>query len=747
MEWMLSFGTDTNGDRRFYRWNRTTPAPMHCQTSTQPYESDLETGDNSVGGKEFFFGGLLLAMTWLAYLPALNGGILWDDLAHVTAPALRSLHGLWRIWFELGATQQYYPILHTAFWVEHRLWGDAVFGYHALNVTLHAYAAWLFFAVLRQLRIKGAWLAASAFALHPVCVESVAWISEQKNTLSLVFYLASALAYLKFDREQKSGYYVLALLFFLLALLSKSVTATLPAALLVIIWWRRGNLTWERDWRLLLPWLALGAIAGLFTAWVERTVIGASGPNYDLTFTMRVLLAGRAICFYLGKLLWPANLSFIYPRWTIDGAIWWQTIFPVAGAAALAILIVRHPRYRGLLATLLLFSGTLFPVLGFFNLYPFAYSYVADHFQYHASLSIFALAAAGWVRWGKDEQSQSQRWRRTVPTLSAYLILGGLAVQTYRQCRIYSDVETLYTVTLDRNPECVLAHNNLGMLLARRGNSSAAILHFRQALESNPNYAEAEDNLGGELAKLAGHELEAVAHFEAAVRLRPDFLLAHINLANELALIRGRWEEAERHFLRALELKPNYAKTHNDFAIALAQQPGRHAESLAHYEAALRIDLHYAGARANYAYELSRDPGRVQEALDHYAAALASDPAQAEAQNNLANLLAGMPGRQAEALAHYEAALQVRPDYAEAHNNLANELIKDSSRVTDALFHYEAAVRIKPDYAEAHNNLAIAYANAGRIEDAARHFRLAIAIRPDFQAARDNLNRLLAPNP
>ena len=707
--------------------------------------ADREMPGRDVARRDLLLGGLLLAVTWLAYLPCLRGGLLWDDAAHVTAPALRSVHGLWRIWFDLGATQQYYPTLHSVFWIEHRLWGDSVSGYHVMNLMFHAGAACLFWAVLRELRMGGAWFGALLFALHPVCVESVAWISEQKNTLSLAFYLAAALAYLKFDRVRTGPRYGVALLFFLLALSTKSVTATLPAALLVVIWWKRGGLAWARDGRPLLPWLIVGATAGLFTAWVERTVIGANGADYALTFAARVVLAGRAIAFYLGKLLWPTDLAFIYPRWTIDPTSGWQELFPLGCLAALTILIVTLPRHRGLLAAVLLFGGTLFPVLGFFNLYPFAFSYVADHFQYHASLAIFGLLAASWARWADAVRSQPHGWRRLAPAAVAVAVLAGLAVQTRRQCRGYTDSETLYRTTLERNPACALAHNNLGMILARRGDSAAAIAHFRQALEARPDDAEAENNWGGELAKLPGHEREAMEHFEATLRMRPDFLAAHVNLANALGLIPGRWAEAERHYRRALELQPNFAKAHNDLAIGLARIPGRQAEALAHYEAALRIDPDYAGARANYAYELSRNPRRLPEALTHYLTALASDPAQADVQNNLANLLASIPGRGAEAVEHYRAALRIRPDYAEAHNNLANELIKEPERGAEALAHYEAAVRIRPDYAEAHNNLAIAYANQGRLEEAARHFRLAFKIRPDFQAARDNLDRLLAP--
>jgi hypothetical protein len=324
----------------------------------------------------------LLTLLVMVYLPALQGGMLWDDAAHVTTPELRSLHGLGRIWSELGATQQYYPVLHTVFWIEHRLWGESMVGYHLINLMLHAAAAGLFWRVLRELKLAGAGLAALLFAFHPVCVESVAWISEQKNTLSLVFYLLAALNYLRFEQTRSARGYAWALGFFLLALGTKSVTATLPAALLVLIWWRRGELRWGRDWRPLLPWLVVGAGAGLFTAWVERNLIGATGADYELTLPLRVLLAGRVVIFYLGKLVWPENLIFIYPRWTLDPVIWWQLLLPFGCLAALVALIVKPTRHRGWLTALLLFGGTLFPVLGFFNLYPFAYSYVADHFQY-----------------------------------------------------------------------------------------------------------------------------------------------------------------------------------------------------------------------------------------------------------------------------------------------------------------------------------------------------------------------------
>src|SRR5215469_1554199 len=284
---------------------------------------------------------LVLGATLIAYLPALHGGLLWDDDHHVTSPELQSLHGLWRIWFEPGATQQYYPLLHSAFWFERHFWGDAVLGYHLVNVMLHAAAACLVIAIARRLELPGARLAGFIFALHPLCVEAVAWISEQKSTLSAVLYLASALVYLGFDRTRRRSHYLLALGLFVLALLAKTVTATLPAALLVVFWWRRGRLDWRRDALPLLPWFALGAAAGIVTASIERTSIGAQGPDFALSFAQRLLLAGRALCFYLSKVLRPSDLIFTYPRWTLNAGNWRQWLFPlgmliVAGALAVA---------------------------------------------------------------------------------------------------------------------------------------------------------------------------------------------------------------------------------------------------------------------------------------------------------------------------------------------------------------------------------------------------------------------------
>src|SRR5688500_15443006 len=389
---------------------------------------------------------LVFLAVFVAHGPALTGGFLWDDQpGHVTRPELRSLDGLQRIWFEIGATQQYYPLLHSAFWLEYKLWGDNPVGYHLVNLLLHGMAACLLARVMRQLAIPGAAVAALLFALHPVTVESVAWISEQKNTLSAVLFFLAASAYLRFCDERRSIVYMWATLLFALALLTKTVTATLPAALLVLLWWRRGPLSWRRDCLPLVPWLGFGAIAGVLTASVERAWIGAQGVDFDLGALERGLLAGRVVWFYLLKLVWPAGLSFIYPKWTVDASAIIQ-YFPAIGCAVVLVRCWRLRNVRpGLLAAVLLFVGLLFPALGFVNVFPFLYSYVADHFQYLACTAVLALIAAGLTLAGPVTIT-------TKRVASGFGLLA-LSVLTWQQSGIYRDVFTLYRATLARNPE------------------------------------------------------------------------------------------------------------------------------------------------------------------------------------------------------------------------------------------------------------------------------------------------------
>jgi len=680
----------------------------------------------------------IFCATLIAYWPALRGGLVWDDASHVTKPALESLHGLWRIWFDLSATQQYYPLLHSAFWMEHRIWGDAVLGYHLTNVILHAASACLVVLIVRQLSLPGAWLAGLVFALHPVCVEVVAWISEQKSTLSGVFYLAAALVYLRFDQTRRRPHYLWALGLFVLALLSKTVTATLPAALLVVFWWQRGRLGFRRDVRPLLPWFALSAAAGLFTAWVERTYIGARGTDFALTPAERLLLAGRAIWFYAGKAIWPANLVFTYPRWKIDAGVWWQYLFPTGVLAAAMGLWLLARRHRGPLAGFLFFIGTLFPVLGFLNVYPFIFSYVADHFQYLASLGIIVPICAVVV-------GQAPGLQRA---LSPLLLLT-LAVLTFRQAGMYADAETLYRATLARNPESWMAHTNLGVALAETPSRlPEAITEYQAALRLKPDDAQTRTNLGNALAQVPGRLPEAVAEFRTALRLKPNSVQTHNDLGVALSQIPGHLPDAIAEFQAALRLKSEYAEAHDNLGVALSQIPGRLPDAIAEFRTALRIKPNYADARHNLARALAQTAGGLPDAIAEYQAALRANANDAEAHNNLGFLLAQVPGRLPDAVAEFQAALRIKPDYVDAHSNLGNALSQMPGQLPDAIAEFQAALRLKPDDAETHNDLGVDLAQLpGQLPEAIAEFQAALRIKPDYADARENLANALVQTP
>lgn len=572
--------------------------------------------------------GLILFATFIAYGPSANGRMLWDDNKHVTKPSLQQLDGLYRIWFDLGATQQYYPLLHSAFWLEHQLWGDSVLGYHLANVFLHCLAVVLIYLNLTKLRVQGALIASAIFALHPVMVESVAWISEQKNTLSAVFYLSAMLAYLNFDQSRKPRSYVTSLTLFMLGLLTKTVTATLPAALLVIFWWQHGRLSWKRDVLPMAPMFSLGAIAGLTTAWVERKLIGAEGAAFEMSFLDRTVLAGRVIWFYLGQLLWPQDLTFIYPRWSINYLEPWQWSFAIAVLVVTGILLFVSRRSRAPLAGWLFFCGTLFPVLGFLNVFPFIYSFVADHFQYLASLGIIVPLSAAVA-------SVLARLRlplRRVGEVMVVLLIGTLAVLTFRQSAMYADTKTLYETTIVRNPKCWMAHNNLGWEFYSKGDRDQAAEHFRASLAIDPNNARAHRNLGITLTD-SGDLERAVEHLRKAVEIQPAYAGARYYLGNAL-LKAGRVSEAIEELKASARLSNDDPATANGLGVALAQA-GQLSDAVACFERALKLQSDNFDAHNNLGMILMNQE-KPQQAIEHYRAAIASNPDSAQTHANLA---------------------------------------------------------------------------------------------------------------
>ena len=578
-------------------------------------------------------GGLIILLVFLAYLPALRGGFIWDDDYYVTQnPTLHDLGGLQRIWFKVGAVPQYYPMVHTTFWLEYHLWGLNPVGYHLINVLLHATAAILLWQVLLRLRIRGAWLAAVLFALHPVCVESVAWITERKNVLSAVFYFAAALAYLRFAAWAEPGgpnrlrwyWYLGALVLFMAALSSKTVTCSLPAALLLVSWWKKGRV--QRGEILpLLPFFVLGVGLGLLTAWIEKYHVGAQGAAWSLTFSERCLIAGRALWFYAGKLVWPVPLAFIYPRWKIEPAVWWQWLFPVAAAGVVAGLwLARRRLGKGPLVAVLFFAGTLGPALGFVNVYPMRYSFVADHFQYLAGVGLITLCAAGLAR-----------MPRIIPA-TLVVLLGALA---WQQAGIYRNLETLWRDTLAKNPDCWLAHNNLGLLLNNQGRNEEAMEHYRKAVQIDPNDFEALYNLGIALAA-QGQFNEAIENFRKAIQIKPNDCDALNNLGIALAA-KGRFDEAFENFRKAIQINPNDCDALDNLGTALAER-GQFDEAIENYHKAIQINSNRPQTFFHLGTTLGQS-GRTREAVVQYREALKLNPNLAGALNNLAWILASNP--------------------------------------------------------------------------------------------------------
>ena len=663
--------------------------PRAGRKNPSPHPDRAAPAVRQWAARGWLFAIALCVAVLLAYQPAWHGGMLWDDDAHLTRAGLT----LRAIWFDVGATQQYYPIVHSTFWLFSRLWGANPLGYHLVNIALHATSAILIAVLLRRLEVPGALLAAFVFALHPVQVESVAWMTELKNTLSTALVLGAALAYLCFDDRHRRGAYVLSLGLFVLALLSKTVTAVLPAALLVVFWWQRGRTDWRQDVRPLLPLFVIGIGCGLLTAWFERTVLRAQGAEFDLSLVQRVLLAGRAVWFYLWSLVWPVHLAFIYPRWHIDPGAAVQYLFPSAVAVSLAVLWWYRSRTRAPLAVALLFCGLLFPALGFANLYPFRYSLVADHFQYLASIPMIAGLCAGLV-------PLARRVRLVEPALIVLVALP-LGVLTWRQAHDYRDAETLYRATLVRNPECWLCYNNLAS--ARLHGSTAelneAIGYLREALRIDPLSPEAHNNMGGALQRLGRFDEALVEHREAA-RLNPALVDARYNIGVvDQAL--GRMDEARSEYETVLRAKADHAAAHHNLATILAQQ------------------------------------GRIQDAIAHYAAAVRLEPDLPASHQGLAGTLAAV-GRTDEAIAEFRTVMRLQPASAAAHYQLAI-LLATNNRLLDAIPEFEAAVQCEPSSAQLHHDLGAALANAGRLDDAVVEFNETLRLQPNYPGVRETL--------
>src|SRR6266849_4025504 len=594
-----------------------------------------------MSSRNWVFGLILIVATTLAYQPAWNGKPIWDDEIHITIPALRSVHGLARIWTDPAAAPQYYPLLHTVFWIEYRLWGAWPLPYHLVNIALHALTAVLMLRILQRLKLPGAWVAAAIFALHPVLVESVAWISELKNTLSGALCAGSALMYLKYDQNRERSAYFIAFVLFLAGLMTKTVIVTLPAVLLVIFLWKRGTLAWTRDLKPLVPFFLVALGAGLVTIWVEQKFCAEHGETFDFSLIDRLLIAGRLFWFYLIELFWPKDLMIIYPVWNISQTVWWQYLFPVAVLILFLWLWIIRKKSRGPFAAAICFLLMLFPVLGFFNLSYFMSGlgparhdaiFRADHFQYLATMAIIAPVSTG-VAWLAGQIKASPRPALYAASAALLLLLASL---TWAQSTIYRDAETCFRSVIAKNPNSATARINLGGALLKKGLVDEAIAQSKRSIEIDPDYQFGHYNLG--IALLRKGEVDgAIAHLRTVLGTNPNHSKAYYSLATALVQ-KGETNQAIAYYDRALKLQPDFPDAHCNLANLLLEK-GEIDQALAHYRTALALQPDNTGAHYNLAFGLVRK-GELEPAIAELRIALRIDPAYPDAESLLRDLLA-----------------------------------------------------------------------------------------------------------
>ena len=674
--------------------------------------------------RDLLLGCLLPAVTFLAYYPAWNGLPMWDDAGHLTKPWLRPLSGLLQIWFHPGAVFQYYPLFHSALWLMYHLWGSLPLGYHLSNILLHTAAALLLVVIMRRLRIPGGWLAAFIFALHPIEVETAAWFSELKNTMSAVFCLTAALAYLKFDARRDKRYYFLAALLFLLGLLSKTVIAALPVILLIVFWWQRGRIDLKKDVRPLLPFFLIGLVSGLFTSWVEKKyIIVIDSGEYHLSILERCLIAGRAFWFYLGKLCWPHPLVFIYPRWQVDSGVWWQYLFPAAALALGAALFALRRRWRAPFAVFLFYGIALFPALGFVNVYTFRFSFVSDHYQYLAGIGPIVLVSALAARFIRPG------FRFAKPVLAG-LLLALLGFMTWKQSTLYVNFDVMQREIIRSNPTCAIVYSNLGSDLLRQGKYDQAGEYLKKAMELN--WGDGYFNYGL-LLKKTGKPAAAEAAFRKALALQPNDPSVYYMLGGIL-LQTGRNNEAIALYEEATRLFPDNPIPHVELG-GLFLKLGLFDSAVAPLREAIRLNPNNLDACISLADVLHRE-GKGAEALELYRKALEKNPESFDA-NFGAGMLFLESGQAARAIPCLQEAQRIHPDSSGAFEGNMGLACLQAGQIAPAIDHLQKAVNESPGDAGLIANLACAYYKAGKMRGALTTIRQASSFVHEIRRPAD----------
>ncbi len=691
----------------------------------------------------WFCGLGLFALTFLVYWPALSGGFLWNENDLLGgSPVIRSTNGLKTIWFT-AAAPDYFPLTTTSFWLEWRLWGNNSAPYHLANVTLHALSAILLWRVLLRLRISGARLAALLFAIHPVNVESVAWIGERKNVLSLFFYLLATLFFLRGSLtdgqssespqpiNKKRLFYSLSIMMFLLSLLSKNFGIMLPFALLLCLWWVNGRIT-RKDILRITPFFVVALLFGIVALTLQSRVIGDSGV-VSPGILSRVANVGIAIWFYFLKALLPVHLSFVYGSWKIHALLGFLPLLALI-AALFFFWSFRATWGRAALFAAAYFGITLFPVLGFFDFSSQSISPVADRWQYFALIGLMPLIAVGLQKLKQGTTLIDLFPQR----LLKIALMIAIACAGWHQCSFYKNSTTLWRETFKRNPESWLVLNRYGLILEQEGKAIQSLELYKKSLELQPKQVEARNALASLLLG-AGKTQDATDHLQMALKLDPASAVTHYNIGNTLGQ-QGKQAEAIAEYNEALLLNPDYADAHNNLACHLAMT-GKLDEASKHLRRAVELRPDYPDALSNLG-SLLLDLKKTDEAISFLEKAVKLNSNHADAQFNLANALS-MKGKNEMAIEHYAAALRLNPMLTMAHYRLAN-LIMHAGKREEAITHYNAALEQNPDLAEVHYQLGVALNQTGKASDAGKHWQKALELKPNWLEPLNNLAWLYA---
>jgi protein O-mannosyl-transferase len=615
------------------------PRSKKLLASKNNKESKSYASENYTLTDPRFLGFILVLIVFLAYIPALWAGYVWDDNLVTNNPSLQTISGLRDIWTNPLSYPQndvrYWPMLYTSFWLEYHLWGIHPFGNHLINVLLHAMNTLLLFMILRRLYAPVAFLASAIFALHPVHVEAVAWVIERKGVLSGLFFLSSFLCYLIYEKKKRTGIYILSLFLFILALLTKMIVITLPGVILLYIWWSKKSIS-RQDLIRVITYIGVGIFVmaiPIFIGHKPETII------FPVPFFSRIIIAGKDVWFYAIKLLIPVQLMTIYPRWDINPHQIWQYSY---GIAVLLLLVTLWYFRKKIgwepLILVLFFILTLSPTLGIIPFSYMSHSFVADRYQYLPSIGLIILFSAFLVQ-VKERLGLSKSFLPKAGMIVLFLILG---ILTWQQTSLYRDTETLFRDNLKKNPNAFMANYNLGVTLTEKGQYEEAISYYRKALEIYPDDAKTQTNLGLILVQ-TGNVEEAISHYMYVVKIKPEYPGGHANLGIAY-LKQNKLDEAMVQFKETLRLDPNYPQMNFYLGVIYLQQE-KWDEAIFYLSKELQMNpnsaevyINLANAHEGLAIVLTKQ-GKMEDAIAHYKEALRLDPNLETSRKNLEDLL------------------------------------------------------------------------------------------------------------